>query len=266
MTMSGTANLNVQNGSITVDSVGPKVFNDSSSVKSQAPSFSFSSDSTLANLGISPASNYFSSPTGGTPSISYSQTATADPLSYLPAPTTSGLTTQSGSLLSISSGFGTLSPGLYTGGISVSGSATVTLNAGEYYLNGPLTWNSSGTLDGSRGVFIYVAPGASTNGISITSGTMNLAPMSTGTYQGIAFYQDRTSTASVELSGGSGWNLKGTVYAAKAPVTLSGPSSSTDTRGSQFIVNTLTLTGSSTIAINAANAKAPTTRLFQLVE
>jgi len=149
-----------------------------------------------------------------------------------------------------SSGAFSLSPGYYAGGIQVGGSANVVLNAnadgspGIYYFDGPLTWNSSGTLSGSN-IMIYVAPGSHTQGISFTSGVLNISPPTSGAYSGISLFMDRTSTAKVAISGGSGTNVGGVVYAAKAAATISGGSNITP--GSAFITDTLTVSGGSFI-------------------
>jgi hypothetical protein len=65
-----------------------------------------------------------------------------------------------------------------------------------------------------------------------------------GAYAGMAIFQDRTATSVMTLSGGSNWDFKGTVYAAKAHVDISGGSGGS--MGSQYISDTLTLSGSST--------------------
>src|SRR5439155_21126008 len=172
ITMSGTANIQVNGGTFIADSSGPQVFRDSSSVKTTASEFDVVS--TAANLGISPATNYLASPGGTAHTINYSQPVAPDPLASLAAPSVP-LSVQSSSKRSISSGSVTLNPGLYQGGISVSGSANVTLNPGTYYVQGSFSWASLGTLDGTSGVLIYVDPGTSTPGISITSGTINIS-------------------------------------------------------------------------------------------
>lgn len=86
-------------------------------------------------------------------------------LAYLPPPDPNSLPLQSNSTLNISGGNVTLNPGLYVGGISVTGGAKVTLNPGIYYLqNGGLS--VSGNKDGrftAQGVMIY-----ETGGVSIT--------------------------------------------------------------------------------------------------
>src|SRR5439155_6217824 len=197
VSMGGTANIQVGGGKFTVDSIGPRVFLDTSSVKSTASEFDFVS--TAANLGITPASSYLAGPSGTAPTINYSQSVTPDPLTFQAAPSVPVSIQRTGNLSIGSNSSVTLNPGLYQGNISVSGSANVTLNSGTYYVQGSFTWNSSGTLDGTRGVLIYVVPGSNTQGITITSGTINVSPMTSGTYQGISLWQERTSTARATL-------------------------------------------------------------------
>src|SRR5438094_178555 len=101
ITMSGTANIQVNGGTFIADSSGPQVFRDSSSVKTTASEFDFVS--TAANLGISPATSYLASPGGTAPTINYSQPVAPDPLASLAAPSVP-LSVQSSSKRSISSG------------------------------------------------------------------------------------------------------------------------------------------------------------------
>ena len=73
-----------------------------------------------------------------------------------------------------------------------------------------------------------------------------MTPPSGGTYSGMALFQDRASTQKVTLSGGSNWAFTGTVYARSAHVDLSGGSGGQV--GSQYVSDTLNLSGSSTFA------------------
>ena len=82
----------------------------------------------------------------------------------------------------------TLSPGCYT---SIATTVT-TLNSGNYYVTGPVNINN---LSGSQ-VMIYVAPGGSLtagNGKSLT-----LTAPTSGTYSGIAIFQDRSNTSNFD--------------------------------------------------------------------
>ncbi|MGH7140312.1 MAG: MBG domain-containing protein, partial [Pirellulales bacterium] len=115
----------------------------------------------------------------------------------------------------------TLNPGTYTGGISVSGNAAVTLLPGLYYLKGGgLTVSGGGSLTGN-GVAIYNAPQSGT--ISVTgNGTITLTPPAAGTYQGIGIFQDRSSNAPITISGNGSLGVTGSIYAAAATLNISG--------------------------------------------
>jgi hypothetical protein len=182
----------------------------------------------------------------------------ADPLSSLPVPDTSVMTVQSSSTLNISSNT-TLNPGIYRGGIIIT-KGTVTMNAGTYYLEGgngknpdtSLSVSGNGVLQGS-GVMIY---NGETNGttnnpgsvaqISI-SGTVTLTPPTSGTYANMSIFQDRNATISMTIAGNSGTNIGGVIYAANAPVSVSGGSNIIP--GVAFISKTLNISGNSNFTI-----------------
>ena len=154
----------------------------------------------------------------------FSQAPTPDPLANLATPTTTGLTVQSNSAVSLSgSTTRTLNPGVYKGGITLSGSSSVTLNPGVYYINGGgITLSGPSGISGS-GVFIYNTGGGA---ISLSgTGAISLSPMTSGTYAGLTIFQDRSSAVGATLSGGSNINLTGTYYFPSAPLTMSGSSS-----------------------------------------
>src|SRR5262249_31757218 len=142
--------------------------------------------------------------------------ATPDPLAGLaapsaPSPTYSAFTSSGGST--------TLQPGAYNGGINLSRQAILTLMPRLYYLQGGgLTLSGPASLVGS-GVTIYNAPGGAKTGdaISITgNGTVNLTPPTSGTYKGIAIFQDRTATSTVKIAGNGLVVIGGVIYAARA--------------------------------------------------
>ncbi len=195
---------------------------------------------------------------------------TADPLGYIPQPTTTGMTTQSSSPLSVSSGTTTLSPGVYNGGISISGTANVTLQSGPmpavYYMQGGgFSVSGNGNVVTGNGVMIY--NDASGGSLSISgNGSVTLSPMTTGAYAGITLFQARTATASVSISGnGTSTNISGTIYAANAPLSLSGNGSNL---GNQYIASTLTISGNGplTLDYDPPNTPVAPARDFGLVE
>ena len=87
------------------------------------------------------------------------------------------------------------------------------LSGGIYIINGG-TFNIQGgsTITATGGVMIYLTGGATVN---IANGsTVTLSAMSSGAYQGVLFYQDRTmsSPGSSTFAGGANMNLSGSLY------------------------------------------------------
>lgn len=219
---------------------------------------------------------------GSVPSI-VSSPPVADPLRYLspPDPVQLRLTTQ-GTNLSISSGIHNLYPGVYNGGIRISGSAIVIFHAnsdgtpGIYYLNGSnglqvSNWASVSTaLSEKAGILIYNNWSASTDSIHLSgNGAINLIPPASGPYRGLSVFQKRGTLSSlgptVTISGGGAISLRGTIYAAHAAVSLVG-SSLLNTMGGQIIADTVNASGSVKININPGTSPLANVRLFGLVE
>ena len=176
----------------------------------------------VGNVNISGGSTITPTPTTGV-------SPTSDPLAKLPAPTFSGC--HGGTSKSISATTATLSPDVYCGGITVSGGANVTFNPGNYILNGGgLNVSGSSTITGT-GVFFYNTSSGYAFGpitISGAAGITLTAPTS-GTYQGVLFFQDRSisSSAANTFSGGSSSNISGSVYLPTAQLYFSGGTSTT---------------------------------------
>jgi hypothetical protein len=154
----------------------------------------------------------------------------ADPLAGIPAPTLGSYTIQSRNTLNIGWGWPAfLSPGVYRGGINVGAGGLAILQPGVYVLDGGgLTVGNGGILVG-LGVMFYNTGGATTGGpppgpIDIDAvGVVALSPPTSGTYQGITFFQDRSVTTGLSFQGVN-LAIGGTVYAAAAAVTVSGVS------------------------------------------
>jgi hypothetical protein len=139
--------------------------------------------------------------------------ASADPFASLPAPSYSGCNYNN-----YSSGYGTftLSPGVYCGGLSINNGATVTFSPGTYIINGGSLTFAGGTTSTGNGVMFYLTgTNANFGGVQIGNGiTTTLTAPTSGTYQGILFYQDRNITSSVQESveGGATMQLGGSLY------------------------------------------------------
>jgi Ca2+-binding RTX toxin-like protein len=174
--------------------------------------------------------------------------AVADPWANLAAPTGGS---KMGSVKIGDHTNKTIDPGIYSS-ISVSGSATLTLNPGIYAIaGGGLNISGNGTVKGN-GVLIYNAgsnypkSGGSFGSISIiNNAVLNISAASTGTYAGVAVFQARDNTLALTVGGTSVVNLQGgLLYAVKAQLAIS---SGGAVRRAPIIVDTLGINGTAVI-------------------
>ena len=209
----------------------------------------------------------------------------ADPLSSLPAPTiTTGTCTGTSAQCNPSNtGSGSLpvSPGTYTS-ITNTGSGTMTLSAGNYVITGDLKNTGSGSLilgagnysiggnfssTGSSsltlGAGLYTVGGnlaltgsGSLTGVGVSfytqgattvtgSGNMDLTAPTSGADNGILFFQSRTDSDAMSITGSGGDVIQGIVYAPDAPLTLTGSGSMSVSL--DIIVDSLNVTGSGSV-------------------
>jgi Flp pilus assembly protein TadG len=125
------------------------------------------------------------------------------------------------------SGNHTLNPGHYCGSINISGSATVTFSSGLYEIDGNLSVN--------------------------TGCTVNLTAPTSGTWQGIAIYQDRNNTNTCTLTCGPNQKISGVVYAPSATVNHCGGSAGA-TPNQTIVCNKIQFTGTTNTHIGATSA------------
>jgi phosphodiesterase/alkaline phosphatase D-like protein len=206
-------------------------------------------------------------------SIDNNEAPVADPLASLSAPPVPS-TVRSTSTLTVTSDT-TLQPGLYIGGIKISGHAHVVLEPGIYYLRGGgFTVSGHATVtDDGQGVLLYNAPARSSDGISIggqarvsLSGlsaaqlaSLGLTGPQDAGYQGLAIFQDRSATAALSLGGQASLSITGTVYAASATVQVTGGSSlslmgdATRKFAAHLLVADLTVSGKGGVSVDASN-------------
>ena len=188
-----------------------------------------------------------------------------DPLAGVPAPTPTSAPVQICPTFNGQPGTVILQPGVYdctidpagqwglqfepgdyyiTGGIVINGGGDVTFGAGLYFLQGQgliITGNSTVIGDG---VTFYIDEGQ----VTLTgNGDTQLTAPTSGTYEGIAIFQNRTLTSTVDMSGGATADGWGAVYAAGAQIHLVGNTGSTL---HQFISDTFLMNGNSTITID----------------
>jgi hypothetical protein len=166
--------------------------------------------------------------TSVTPSTGTS--AVTDPLSALPSPTPAG-SCQSGSFTSWQSTEYTPGPGTYCG-FTLGNGMNAQLSSGTYIINGgTFSIQGGSTLTATGGVMIYLTGGATMN---IANGsTVTLAAQTSGAYEGILFYQDRsmTSPGSSTIAGGANLNLTGSLYFPHALLNINNGTSTSISAG-----------------------------------
>ena len=178
----------------------------------------------------------------------YYSPPTPDPYAARTIPTFSGCTATSpnwsgsGTYTFPSSGSGVT---VICGGMSLSGSGTVTINPGIYIFDrGSLSMSGTMTVNATAGVTLIFtsATGSGFGGINASgSQTVNIKAPPTGNSAGIAIWIDKRATTSMSVSGGSVWNVTGAVYLPNSPLTWSGSGTSPCT---QLVARTITLNGS----------------------
>ncbi|MFQ5773023.1 MAG: TadG family pilus assembly protein [Kiloniellaceae bacterium] len=182
---------------------------------------------------ISPA------PVTGAPAI-------PDPLAALPPPAYSGCDYTTTVNISSST---TLTPGVYCGGIKITG-GNVTFQPGMYVLSGTgLHVSGDASLTGSEVTF-YLAPGTVGDiGKSVDiKGTAQatLSAPTAGPYEGVLFYQDRAAPTTLKnyIKGGSDMVVTGTLYFPTTEVEFSGNSNTTAGIWTSVIARLLRIQGS----------------------
>ena len=177
------------------------------------------------------------------PTPSTGQKAAVDPLLSLAAPTVGSCNHTN---FTWSQGTTTLSPGVYCGGINISG-GTVTFSAGEYIIDGGgLTIDSANTTVTGSGVGFYnTATSGYSYGLLTISGQPKVtftAPTS-GTYEGIFWFNDRnsTNTGQNQFNGATNSTIQGTIYIPNGALLYTGQSSSSTYTG--IVVYTLEVNG-----------------------
>ena len=183
------------------------------------------------------------------------QAALSDPYASLAPPNAASLGAGTGPALPY--GNNSMSPGVFNGGITLGGGSTITMNPGIYYMkNGGFTVGNGVQLTGT-GVMIYIDSGG--GAINLQGGTtINLTAPTSGTYSGIAYFQDRNNTSLLNnIANGATVNMTGTLYAPNAALTIAGGASGTQ-YGSQFIVKSLNLSNGINITINTPTSASST--------
>ncbi len=195
-------------------------------------------------------SSYICSTTGSNCTSSSAATvapAAVDPFLNLPAPTVPTTCDQTNYSIG-NSNTATLNPGTYCGGITAGGAAVLTLNPGMYILNGGGFNSSNGATVNGTGVTFFLTGqhGHTAAGMQLQGNSFNnFSAPSSGTYQGVLFYQDRSITYAAGNAQGNSAHLDstGTLYFPSTSLSLAGDVTEAKLA---IIAYTLTITGSST--------------------
>ncbi len=161
----------------------------------------------------------------------------------------------------------TMQPGIYCGGLRVGNTGSVTFNLapGTYIMaGGGFNLGSQGKVS-ATGVTIYNSKGsgwgcagnAGTSPVLIDGqAVLTMTAPTSGALAGIAFFEDRTlSGLNNRIVGGGGTTIDGSLYFKNSPLLFSGNSSSTGYM--VIVVNTLTITGNSTVGANYSSLATP---------
>lgn len=148
------------------------------------------------------------------------------------------------------------------GGVSVSGGSTLTLNPGTYVINngdfsvaGGATVICPSCTDGAGVTIILTgtSPGSfSVSGSGNQPTTIDLTAPNSGTYAGIAVYQDPNapSKSTNSLSGNSNININGALYFPNSNVSFSGGATAAGAKCTQIIASEIQFSGN--VSINSS--------------
>ena len=220
-------------GSANLTAPGCSIFDNSGS----SDAATITGSARLVAKSIDIVGGYKGFPNAYSPTPTTGVTPISDPLAYIPEPAIPNDCAAdpkfSGSSAHV------LSPGCYNG-LSLSGSGTLTLEPGLYIINGSMKLDGSRTVAGT-GVTFY------TTGTTRITGSrvLTLSAPTSGTYNGLLFFQSRSDFKPMSFSGSTGSDVRGIIYAPKADLTYSGSTGATF--HTDLVVDSVTITGSATI-------------------
>jgi Flp pilus assembly protein TadG len=247
LTLSGSSTLTLSGCSIQVNSSAGNALSMNGSACISAPSIEVVGGTSTTSC-VQPA------PTTGASSVS-------DPFGSL-APPSLSTTCDYNNMKVQSNSSATLSPGVYCGGLSVGGTAS--LSAGTYVLlGGGLTCNAGCVMTGS-GVTFYntcnsgYCDGGRTGYKPINIGGQAVTTLSaptSGSLSGILFFQDRsvspTSGQNDSIQGGTTSSLEGVLYFPKSGLTFAGGATSPST-STLIVADQVSFTGNSSMQVSKA--------------
>jgi hypothetical protein len=147
------------------------------------------------------------------------------------------------------SGTYTLTPGVYCGGISFSGTGTTTLAPGDYVIAGGELELSGSHLVTGPGVTFHITQHPTTGqwgSVDIGPSSVSLVAPTTGTYAGILIFQNRSDTNELVIRGTFTTGLDGMIYAATANLDIQDQGGGPKDLNIGMIVGTASFTGDAT--------------------
>ena len=179
-------------------------------------------------------------------SLAPGSASVADPLATLAAP---AVPSNPGTSF-LPYGVAILSPGNYSNGLTIGGGMVVTLLPGLYYIKSGGLSIANGAAVAGTGVTFYIAPGG--GGVSFQGGgIVNITAPTTGTYAGVAIFQDRANTTAMSFANGLITTMGGTIYAASAAVSFAG--GAIFSINGQFISKTVNISNNANLQVTSSN-------------
>ncbi len=258
LTLSGSASLTVVGGGTNTNT------SDSDAISIASGQLTATFHRVTGNVKAGDAASMNPAPTTGV-------AAAADPFLALAGPSTTGLPAFGGQ--TITNATVTLSPGVYSGLVSVGNLGIARLNAGIYVFRAGLTTTGTGSLvlAGAGGVLLYnanasyPAAGGTCGSLSLAgTGTMTLAASKTGSYAGVLVFQHRTCAGAAAITVRTGTSLSGTLYVPAATLTVT--TANNVTIASQIVAYELVIAGTSTLTMSFTPGSVAGSRVPSLVE
>ncbi len=149
----------------------------------------------------------------------------------------------------------------YSGTVTISGNTT--LQSGIiYFHNAAVKMGSNANVSGS-GVVLFFDSGSSFDFTGASN--VDITPPSTGTYEGVAIFQSRStpSTTTDKVWGSGTLSLGGTVYAPSCQLAMGGNSTLTISVG-YAIAATMSFGGSSNLTVGSVGAGGSSPRMLRV--
>jgi hypothetical protein len=136
-------------------------------------------------------------------------------------------------------------PGVYNTKLNLTGTTSLTMASGIYVLKQGISISGSSSITSAPGGVLLAATGGSSSFSG--SSSITLAPMSTGPYAGVLFYQPTTNANGVSISGShSIQSPNSTIYVPAAAMSVTG---SSDLKFDRIITKTFTESGAGRLVL-----------------